>query len=203
MLVFFVISSFALFSIIPTVAQTGASQFSSDIRMTNSMFNATGTIYFGGAKMRMELIIQGLKTIVISDSQKRQSYTLMPDQHMYVVTSMDSKSSKSGSPDLKIYDPNNPCINMPDTTCRKVGAEVVDSRLCNKWLFSDKRGPKSTTWIEQRTGIPVKTETNDGTTFELINIKEGAQSASLFEIPADYKKAGMSDIMKNAMRQAQ
>jgi hypothetical protein len=42
---------------------------------------------------------------------------------------------------------------------------------------------------------------SDGSTMELLNIKEGPQSPSLFEVPAGYQKFDMSNMMRNLQQQ--
>ena len=53
-----------------------------------------------------------------------------------------------------------------------------------------------TGWIDRKLRFLVKTESAKGRGMELRNIQEGPQQASLFEIPAGYKKIEMGDMMK-------
>jgi len=48
----------------------------------------------------------------------------------------------------------------------------------------------SIVWISERLDFPIRTQNEDGSTTEFINIQQGAQPESLFEIPDGYQKAG-------------
>lgn len=94
-------------------------------------------------------------------------------------------------------DPNNPCSNQPDTTCKKVGTETVNGRECDKWEFTGKDGKlKSTAWVDQKIHWPIRMLSEDGTTFELTNVKEGPQPESLFVAPSGYRKMDMGGMMR-------
>ena len=69
----------------------------------------------------------------------------------------------------------------------------MNGRATDKWEFTTK-GDTSTFWIDQKLHFPIKTQAGQATT-ELTNIKEGAQAASLFEIPSDYQKMDMGGMM--------
>jgi outer membrane lipoprotein-sorting protein len=183
---------------VATLAQVRASQFSADMKNTGKGMTTTGKLYFGGPKVRMEMTAQGHQSIMIVDSQRKVFYMLMVDQHMYMEMSTETKGPRK-SPDWRTYDPANPCANMTDTTCERLGTGLADNRLCNKWKFSNsKQGTSQTVWVDQKTGIPIRTETSEGNVMELTNIKEGAQSASLFEIPSGYTKMDMGAMMQGA-----
>jgi Domain of unknown function (DUF4412) len=187
---------FALFATIPLLAQKPQS-FSADINFNSPQgMSGTGKLFFSGDKVRMEMSAMGHQSIMISDTVAQTGYVLMPQQKMYMDMSSGMKGAHKG-PDWRAYDASNPCANMTDTTCQKVGTEVVNGRTCAKWQFSGKNAEsKRTVWIDQATGIPIKTVTNDGATVELTNIKQGVQSPSLFEVPAGYQKFDMGGMMK-------
>ncbi len=150
--------------------------------------------------MRMEMSTQGHQSIIISDPARNVASMLMPAQHMYMEMSTDMKGPQKRGPDWRAYDRTNPCANVPDATCQKAGTGIADGRLCDKWqIVHSKTNITQTVWIDQKTGIPIRTESSDGSIFELLNIQEGPQSASLFEIPSDYHKFDMSQMMN--MRQ--
>jgi hypothetical protein len=88
-----------------------------------------------------------------------------------------------------------PCTfgNRQDATCKKVGTETVNGRSCDKWEITDKNGKKETLWIDQKLHFPIKS-TDGQVTTEFTNIKEGAQDASLFKVPAGYRKFDMGSM---------
>lgn len=183
------------------MAQT-PSQFSADMKLTGRGVAATGKLYSAPPKVRMEMNTSGHQSTIISDSDRKIAYMLMPN-NMYMEVSTEAKGQKQG-PNWRMYDPANPCANMPEMTCQKVGTGMADGQLCNKWLFTNKKGGSTmTVWISQKSGIPIRTETSDGSTMELLNIKPGPQPASLFQVPAGYKKLDMGNIgsmMKNMQK---
>jgi outer membrane lipoprotein-sorting protein len=171
-------------------------QFSADMTMTGPHLNEPmkGKMYFGGTKFRMDMSAQGRQSVMITDLPGKVTYMLMPQQRMYMEMRADAIRQQRG-PEFKVYDPANPCANQPDTTCQKVGTEMVNGRLCDKWQFTSKSGrdENRTVYIDQKTKIPIKTVRGDSV-FELTNIKEGAQPADLFQVPAGYRKMDLGGM---------
>jgi hypothetical protein len=58
--------------------------------------------------------------------------------------------------------------------------------MTDKWIKTED-GERSTLWIDRQLRFPVRT-VEDDETGELRNIKIGPQPASLFQVPAGYKK---------------
>lgn len=181
---------------LPLLAQV-PSPFSSDMKFASPKgMSGTGRLYFAGQKVRMEMNAQGHDSIMISDRSLKIAYLVMPQQKMYMEMSTDRPQH---GPNWQAYDAASPCKTLSDTTCEKIGTEVVDGRMCNKWKFNSSSS-SHTVWIDQKNGIPIRSLMSDGTTMELTNIKEGPQSASLFEVPAGYQKMDMGNMMRNAPR---
>lgn len=182
-------------AVLPLPAQTPG-PFSADMAFSGGQgMSATGKLFFNGDKVRMEMTTQGHSSVMISDQAKKTAYMLMPQQKMYMAMPTDGAAAggRRRGPDWRAYDAANPCANMPDTTCTKAGNETVNGRLCTKWQFSGKAN--RTVWIDQKTGIPIKTQMENGATMDLTNVQEGAQAASLFEIPDGYQKMDMGNMM--------
>jgi len=158
---------------------------------------STAKMFFGGEKVRIEMNTQGHQAIMISDNAGKTAYVLMPEQHMYMEIS-NQMAGHHNRPDWHAYDASNPCNAMADTTCQKAGTDEVNGHLCNKWLFTGKgkTAPDRTVWIDQKSSIPIKAVMSNGSTWELTNIKEEAQKASLFEIPDGYQKFDIGNMMK-------
>jgi outer membrane lipoprotein-sorting protein len=93
------------------------------------------------------------------------------------------------------FDPQNPCGKQAGVTCKKAGTETVNGRACDKWVTTEKNGHTSTAWVDQKLYFPIKVISSEGTTMDLTNIKEGAQAASTFEVPAGYKKMDLGGMM--------
>ena len=185
------------------VAQSwaGIPQFSADMKMSGrGSENMGGKIFFGGQKTRFEMSAGGHDVIMISDAAKKVSYMVMPQQHMYMEMSAGAGPMRGRGPrmpDAKPLDPSNPCSAEPDMSCKKVGSETVNGRSCDKWEFTSKSDPSKnhTAWIDQKLHFPIKNVGAAGDVWELQNVAEGPQPASLFEVPAGYQKMDMGGMM--------
>ena len=131
---------------------------------------------------------------------------IMPQQKMYMemnANGMGRMGRGPRMPDAKALDPTNPCAAEPNYTCKKVGTETVNGRSCDKWEFTDKNGGGTrTVWLDQKLHFPIKMVGSQGDNFELTNVQEGTQPASLFEVPAGYTKMDMGGMMGGRPPQA-
>ena len=180
-------------------AQVGLSPFSGDMTMKPKQGEGMkGKIYFSGNKMRMDMNARGHQSIMINDIASKIVYMVMPEQKMYMEMRAGQGMTPHGPkmPDLKSYDPDHPCAGEPDMTCEKIGTETVNDRSTEKWVFKNaKSGSTTTAWIDRKLHFPVKSVTNDGTEMDLTNIQEGASAASMFEVPAGYRKFDVGAMM--------
>jgi hypothetical protein len=125
---------------------------------------ATGKFYFSPPKSRMDMNARGRDVILINDSQTQTGFVLMPQQHIYMEMHAGQSSPMAPSmPKVETnFDPNNPCAARTDTTCKKLGAETLNGRSCDKWEFTNKNGQTTTAWIDQKLRFPIKTVNADG-----------------------------------------
>ena len=91
----------------------------------------------------------------------------------------------------------------------KLGTETVSGYKAEKFRVThtiEMMGQKHTSvhheWLAKEFDIPVRIE-NEGNIAELRNIKVGTPAASLFEIPAGYKKNTEMEEMMKQMQQMQ
>jgi outer membrane lipoprotein-sorting protein len=173
--------------------------FSADMAVTGAKNgeNITGTVYFSLPRTRMDMTAQGKKISMISNGSTQTSYMVMHDQHMYIEmhgNQPNPMTRKIPSIDSS-FDAQNPCGKQADVTCKKVGTESVNGRMCDKWVTTDKNGRTSTAWVDQKLYFPIRAISSEGTTMNLTNIKEGAQAASTFEVPAGYTKLSLDGRM--------
>src|ERR1700753_3618376 len=93
-----------------------------------------GKYYVGNSKLRMDMSAQGHDMSTITDPGTKTSYMLMHQQKMYMEIHAGQNPMQRGPkmPDLKAFDPNNPCVNDPDTTCKNEGTETVNGRSTDK-----------------------------------------------------------------------
>jgi hypothetical protein len=156
----------------------------------------TGKWFFSSPKMRMDITMAqgggnpfGGNVSMIIDGSTHISYMLMPEQHMYMEMQATGDRDAQGVRNLEsLSRGGDPCVGNPRSTCKKVGAETVNGRSCDKWEMTDKNGHKSTAWIDQKLDAAVRLQEYDGTLTNFTNIKEGAQDASLFTVPPGYRK---------------
>ena len=171
--------------------------FSADMAITpRTGEKMTGKIYFSPPKNRMDMNTRQGSVSTINDSSTQTMYTIMHDQKMYMEYHLDQmpammRQQQAATP--KSFDPAHPC--GAEMKCQKVGTETVNGRSCDKWVMTNKNGATTTAWIDQKLLYPVKTIASEGSTWELSNIKEGAQAASLFQPPAGYKKMDLGSMM--------
>jgi len=180
------------------------SPFSADLQITTTRGprDITGQVYVGSDHIRMNMDGGGHKTALITDFATRTTDILLVEQQMYIeqkAGQMAGRGPDIVTQDLKPYDPEHPCANQPDITCKKIGVEEASGRTCDHWQIRDKNGKVSDLWIDQALHFPVKVTTPDSTML-LTNIKEAQPDATLFEIPAGYQKMDISGMMGPGMQ---
>jgi len=174
--------------------------FSADFSTTSANGNANmkGKFFFSVPKVRMDMTDTGQrqaagpfggKMSMIMDGDAKMAYMLMPDQQMYMEFPTNANNPmmqrQTQWQDFK----GDPCTFSKDqgATCKKLGTETVNGRSCDKWEVDEKSGRKETLWIDQKLHFPIRM-TDGQITSDFTNIKEGAQDASLFKVPAGYRK---------------
>jgi hypothetical protein len=190
-------------SALPSIAQLTAAQFSADMLVHTKQNDMKGKFFFTPTHTRMDMQIPGGSVSNITDVTEKKFYMVMHDRHMYMEHDLSRPNPMARGPkppEVKAFDPNNPCANQEGTTCKKVSTETVNGRTCDKWEFSRNGKLESTAWIDQKLHVPVKSVREDGTSFELQNIKEGPQPDSAFTIPTDYQKFDMGNMMRGMGR---
>jgi|SRR5688572_21564795 len=180
----------------PTPQQSGSAatapaatrEFSADVKTAMAQGpSSSGKIYVGPGKLRMEMTAAGQQSVTIFDSQARTGWVLMPQQKMY----MEMKQQDALSQIANESAGDNPCANIPNSTCRRGGEENVNGRDTVKWEIAMNEGGQQSTitqWFDPSLGFVVRQQTSEGMTMDVTNIQPGPQPASLFELPPDYKK---------------
>lgn len=185
----------------PCLAQVYTAQpFSADFatKSANGM-KATGKYYFAAPNFRMDMAANGQNVSMITDGSTQTSYIVMHDRHMYMETHSNQPSPFTRqSPGLpKDFDPKNPCAwaAQHNATCKSLGTETVNGRVCDKYQGVSQDGKTTTGWIDQKLHFPIRAVSSDGNTFDFTNIKEGRPDASLFQPPAGYQKMNIPGMM--------
>ncbi|HEY6248401.1 MAG TPA: DUF4412 domain-containing protein [Candidatus Angelobacter sp.] len=189
----------AVSSICP--AQVFAPQsFSADFSSTSGNgTKANGKYYFSPPNFRMDMTANGQNLSVITDGSTQTSYIVMHDRHMYMETHSNQPSpfvrQQPGLP--RDFDPKNPCAwatQHEATSCKSLGTEMANGRLCDKYTGTSKDGKTMTGWIDQKLHFPIKGVSSDGGSFDFSNIKEGRPDASLFQAPSGYQKMNIPNM---------
>lgn len=160
-------------------------------------------IYFAKDKMRIESQTASARgSAVIINYATQTGDVLMAQQHMYMEMPMQAQSQRMGyaSAFFQAGDVENACgdwqkMGHEGSTCRKVGSDTVNGRSTVKYETTNASGDVSHFWLDPKLRFPVKWEgkSNSG---ELRNIQEGAQPATLFEIPAGFTKMDLGGMMQ-------
>lgn len=137
---------------------------------------------------------------MITDGSSQTTYMVMHDQHMYMEIHANQQNPFMRQAPFMPHDfnPNDPCVwaRQKGNTCKKLGTETVNGRVCDKYQGVSSDGKTTGTgWIDQKLHYPIKFVSSDGATWDLTNIKEGRPDASFFQPPADYRKMDLGGMM--------
>jgi hypothetical protein len=183
-----------------------AQEFSADIMNLKSGNESNETkVYVGDGKFRFESRERkGGPGVFIIDEAQNKRFVLMPEQHMY----MDLGQLQMFPIAYNFWRPpdaNDACAQWKKMaeqikrskfgTCHKVGSDTVNGRSAIKYEGTSTDGETSHVWVDTKLRYVTKVETATGV-MEMRNIQEGAQPASLFEIPAGYTKMDMGSMMQ-------
>ena len=136
-------------------------------------------------------------THMIIDRREKMIYLVEPQQKMVLINHvLQSASNTSGSasstanPCEELMRMINPIVVKQQFGCKQVGRESVNGRGAEKWQM-DSKGLGSGSaylWVDLRIKTAIRWTLPDGSSGELQNIKLEPQPASLFELPANYRK---------------
>jgi hypothetical protein len=165
-------------------------------------------IYATKEKMRFEPENQApSKAAVIVNFSTHMNDVLMPERKMYMeMPQGQGPGTQQWSRDLfrpsNLDDACSEWLKLPQNkggSCKNLGSETVNGRNTVKFEGTNSKGETGYAWIDKKIAFPIKWQGKNDT-WELQNIKEGSQPASLFEIPAGYQKFQMPAGMPNMQR---
>ena len=185
-----------------------AQEFSADVVSQKSDNAGMKKVYAAKDKVRFEL--QGANpqmgpSAILFDDAKHTYTVILTERRMY----MDAPVTVV-KPILthfwRVDDPNDACPEWKKTaeeagtyknwgSCTKIGSDTLNGRDTVKYEGVSNKGEKSHIWVDSKLRCVVKTDEGAGG-FELRNIQEGSQPASLFEIPSGYTKFDMGSMMR-------
>jgi hypothetical protein len=184
-----------------------AQEFSADVFSTKDS-GELKKVYAGKNKVRFEVNAktQGMGAAAVIFDESQSKYTvLMTDRHMYM-DAPPTMVNKMIANFWRVEDVDSACAEWRKTaaaagadqnwgSCTKVGGDTVDGRAAVKYEGVSKKGEKMHVWVDTKLRRVVKTDESSGG-FELRNIQEGSQPASLFEVPASYTKFDMGSMQR-------
>lgn len=171
--------------------------------MFDAQKGSNGKIYFSKDKVRFESTNKDPRTggVVIINLATQTTTVLMNQQHMYMELSQQMASQRTAYNFFRTGDVEAACadwMQLPQNkggNCHKIGSETVNGRSTVKYEGTNAKGETGDVWLDPKLRFPVKWEGKNGS-WELHNIQEGSQPASLFEIPAGYTKFDMGSMMQ-------
>jgi outer membrane lipoprotein-sorting protein len=198
------VSALILLSLSTVLAQTPlpfAADFSS---VSEGDPPLTGKFFFSLPNTRMDMSARGRAMSVIVNGNTKMAYMVNHTQRVYLEMKPDQIDLLGQSlPQIESsFDPKNPCSVSTGSTCKDLGPDTVNGRLCEKWQITPKDDSVKTIWVDQKLHFPIKSQTADGSGVELSNVQEGAQPASLFDPPAGYRKTDLGDMMRGRKPQS-
>ena len=165
-----------------------AAEFSADFIRAAEGKKFTSRVYVKGKMRREEMMEDGkLAVINIARLDKGVSWTLMPDQKMYMEISLEG--TKVGAmEDIEEMEAR--------AKMKIVGKETVNGYACEKRQYQGQREGLMTVWYSPKLNYPVKIHVmplgGEGEmTMDYRNIKVGKIPDSKFEIPSGYSKFAM------------
>ena len=177
-------------------------EFSAEIVDLQKAGSSPVKVYFIKDKMRAETQGGGPRGggAIIVNFTTQMSTVLMTQQHMYMEMPAQNQSQRLGYTFFAAGDVENACgdwqrsVRTQGGSCHKVGSESVNGRSTVKYETVNTNGDVHHFWLDPKLRFPVKWDgkNNSG---ELRNIQEGAQPASLFEVPAGFTKMDMGGMM--------
>jgi hypothetical protein len=174
--------------------------------VTNSKdgHSTTMMMYVDGDKRRVDTEMGAKHAILIYRGDQGKSYVLLPEQKSYLESPLNPQLLQRFKNPLEF-------AKQRGGVFEKVGTEELNGEPCDKYSWSYARPsvkdpnkpstnpkvpllpndrsttPSGTTWISQKTHLPVKSQT-ERFTMETKDAKLGPPDATLFEVPSDFKK---------------
>ncbi len=195
-------TSFVLALLLVASSAFAQSEFSAEVFNNLRPDGPQAKVYFGKDKARFESAKKDAHGggAVIVDLAKQTWTVVMDERQMYMDMPSQMAKQRVTYDFFRTGDVENACndwIQRPENkggSCHKVGSETVNGRSTVKYEGTNSKGETGDVWIDPKLRFPVKWQGKDNSSGELRNIQEGSQPASLFEIPAGYKKFEMPNM---------
>ncbi|MBF0310547.1 MAG: hypothetical protein HQL56_13560 [Magnetococcales bacterium] len=149
--------------------------------------NSVGHMYVGSQAIRTEGTRGRQPVMLIYHKAKNEAWMVLPDEKTYM-RFPETQVARPPLPD----DPQSPCQTVKELRCRVQGTTSLRGRATTIWEISLQKNNQwllyGRLWTDSRLGVAIREEYSDGMTLELVDIQEGVQAPSLFEIPVGFKE---------------
>jgi hypothetical protein len=190
-----------------------AQDFSADVKDSRGG-SGVRKVYSTKDKARYEVEVQNPAmgpTAVIVDESQNKWLVVLAERRMYMDTWPTMMKKPTITQFWHVQDVNDACSGWKKVaeqagtyqnwgSCTKVGGDTVSGRSTVKYEGVSTKGEKTYYWVDTKLKCVIKTDSGSGS-FELANIQEGSQPASLFEVPAGYTKVDLGTLMGQMGRQ--
>jgi hypothetical protein len=147
---------------------------------------STGMIYAGPDGMRTEGKFETEPYLMIINFKERMMWNIMPAEQLYFAVPFEP-DSRNGEDEQSPFGFGVPCPDE-NAVATRIGSETLHGRLTEKWSCEIPGGFVDVVWFDPRLRVSIREESDDGTIFELRNIREEPLPAELFQPPAGFMK---------------
>jgi hypothetical protein len=171
-----------------------AADFSATVIMTGTGEKLEGRVYRTPQKERREFAVEGEGQIVIVRADLKKVWSLVPEEKIYIETTLEEALGRGSARHGRV-EPKVTITTLGRETM--LGMEVSKEKIAGEDI--DGSPIDGTVWVSDK-GIVLRVENSlvddEGIKhqirMELRDVKVGPQDAKLFEIPAEYRRAGQT-----------
>jgi hypothetical protein len=146
-------------------------------------------LFVSGVKLRLEFLSGPQRGVVISDGASGKSWFVQPAEKSYL--ELGAGEDEAGGAELARYleKGGDVCTLSPAAvSCKRTGQDKVGGRACQLYEIVEKEGDgKQVLCVDEKLHFPIRMVEGSSTT-EITKVVEGPQPASLFTVPAGWKK---------------
>lgn len=169
-----------------------------------------GKLYVAKDKIRIEMLVDEKRRIMIRDFSSRKTLHLNPTTKEYMEVPWPAAKSNRIHATVKRPplpgDVDHHCAKFDQVKCKMLSKEEkIDNRKTEKWEIiqviepnkqsNETRTIRSLVWVDRQLGVNVREEmffdVNSKSLKELRGIKEGVQPKVLFQVPMGYRRVEM------------
>jgi len=175
------LSTLTLFALTPSL---WAGDFSADVVETHGGKVETSKLQVSQGRYLLQKKEDGKQLHIIVDSAANFTRIVIPAEKIYYELPADDLFSLINDPFQAAR------VSASRYETRSLGRETLQGFDCNKTLIHSAGQDLMTLWMSDESLVPLKLSLNSDPPrkVELVNLKQGAVDAALFQIPGDFKK---------------